>query len=299
MLDLSHLINTRNGGDVQLFNALGPNDMQSWVRPRGKSHVTIIALNGGGGGGGGFSAAAATARGGGGGGGSGSITKLMGAPIEFLPETLFINVGLGGAGGAANSLGLTGGYSTVLVRPDTSLPIPNRVLIGGAAPAGGGGAGTASIVGAAGTAGTAVVILPLGLLGAFISNAGVAGTTGGAVAGGVGTALVWGNNVIGICGGTGGGGTTSADFSGGAITGGGWFPTIPGGVAGSNRGNDGYFSQTPFAGSGGSGGGSSNLSIGGNGGIGAIACGGGGGGGGTTGGSGGNGGPGLVIISCW
>ncbi len=71
MLDLSHLINTRNGGDVQLFNALGPNDMQSWVRPRGKSHVTIIALNGGGGGGGGFSAAAATARGGGGGGGSG------------------------------------------------------------------------------------------------------------------------------------------------------------------------------------------------------------------------------------
>ena len=76
MLDFSHLPNTLNGADIQTFNALGPSDFQTWLRPRGKSMVSILCLSSGAGGGGGFSAAASTARGGGGGGGGGTITRL-------------------------------------------------------------------------------------------------------------------------------------------------------------------------------------------------------------------------------
>ena len=144
MLDFSHLANTKNGGDLQVFNALGTNDFQTWVKPRGKSMVSIIAINSGGGGGGGFSAAAASTRGGGGGGGGGAISRLTGIPIDLLPDALFINVGLGGAGGAATVAGAVGGVTFVLIRPDTALLVQNRVLQGGVA-AGGGGGGAAGV----------------------------------------------------------------------------------------------------------------------------------------------------------
>ena len=199
MLDISHLANTRNGGDVQIFNALGASDFQTWVKPRGKSMVSIIAINPGGGGGGGFSAAAATARGGGGGGGGGAISRLMSIPIDVLPDALFINVGLGGPGGAAAAAGAAGGVTMVLIRPDTVLSVQNRVLQGGVA-AGGGGAGAAAAVGAAGTASAVSGLFAMGSFGVFLSSVGVAGSAGGAVAGGVGTAVTWGSSSIAICG---------------------------------------------------------------------------------------------------
>ena len=299
MLDFVNFANARNGADYQVFNALGASDIQSWVKPRGKSHVSIITVNPGGGGGGGFSAAAATARGGGGGGGGGAIARLVGIPIDLVPDVLYILVGLGGTGGAAGTAGAPGVWSTVMIRSEASLLSQNRLLIGGSAAAAGGGGGTATVVGTAGLASSASANYPMGMFGVFVSNAGINGGAGGAIAGGVGQAVLWGNTSIGICGGAGGGGTTAADFAGGAITSAGWFPTIAGGPAGSNRGNDGFFSQVPWGASGGSGGGSSNTSIGGAGGNGAIGSGGGGGGAGVSGGAGGNGGNGLVIISCW
>ena len=68
---------------------------------------------------------------------------------------------------------------------------------------------------------------------------------------------------------------------------------------GNGRGNDGFFSLTPFSSTGGSGGASNASGTGGVGGNGAVGSGGGGGGSGTTGGAGGRGGNGLVIITCW
>jgi hypothetical protein len=113
----------------------------------------------------------------------------------------------------------------------------------------------------------------------------------------VGTTITWAATGVFNCGGAGGAGTTSADFAGGAITGSGPVPTIAGGLAGSNRGNDGFSKFLPPAFTGGSGGGSSNTGVGGAGANGRFGSGGGGGGGGTTGGTGGLGGPGLVIIT--
>ena len=50
MLDFSHLPNTANGAERQVFNALGVNDWQTWIKPRGKSMVMITSLGPGGGG---------------------------------------------------------------------------------------------------------------------------------------------------------------------------------------------------------------------------------------------------------
>jgi hypothetical protein len=292
MLDFSHIPNAANGAETFIFNALGANDWQTWVKPRGKSLVNIIAISPGGGGGNGFSAAAATARGGGGGGGSGAISRFFNIPLITLPDTLFINVALGGAPGAAAS-----GVTLVSVRPDSTTQ--NRVASAATAAAAAGGNGSAVAVGAAGLGATIISLAPtMASLGTFSSVAGQQGSAGGAVAGGVGTAVTWGNLTLPLCGGAGGGGTTSVDFAGAAINAGGWFPSLAGGLAAS-RGQDGFYSAVPFGACGGSGGGSSNAATGGAGGDGAIGCGGGGGGAGVTGGAGGKGGHGLVIINCW
>lgn len=296
MLDLSHFPNTSNGADIQIFNALGLNDWQTWVKPRGKSHLTIIAIGSGGGGGGGFSGAAATARGGGGGGGASGISRLI-IPISFLPDNLYLNVGLGGIGGAPGSAGGSGGFTFIQIRPDSLGQ--NRVMLAVGSVAGGGGGGSSTAAGAAGSAAGANGPFLFSALGLFDSNAGIAGGLGGSQTGTAGTPITWGAAAPTFSGGGGGGGTTAADFAGGGIIGGGWFPTIAGGLAGPNRGQDGFFSSVPFGSCGGTGGGASNTSNGGNGGNAAIGSGGGGGGGGVTAGSGGNGGNGLVIMQCW
>jgi hypothetical protein len=138
MLDFSHVPNVQNGADTQIFNALGINDWQTWMRPRGKTMANFILIGSGAGGGGGFSAAAATARGGGGGGGSSSLTRINNVVLDTLPSLLFINVGLGGLGGAASVAGSAGQFSLISIRPDAV--VQNRVAYSGASQAGGGGA---------------------------------------------------------------------------------------------------------------------------------------------------------------
>ena len=226
MLDFSHIANTANGSEFQVFSALGANDWQTIITPRGKTQALFIAINGGAGGGGGFSAASG-ARGGGGGGGSGGITRQH-VFTKLLPDVCYANVALGGAGGASGVAGSAGNPSLVSLQPSAAF-IQNRIA-GGGTNAGGGGAGAAASVGAAGAAGTGGSAAALGLGSLYASN-GVAGGAGGAVAGGVGTAVTWGNGTTFSSGGAGGGGTTSADIAGGAITAGGWFPSIAGGCS--------------------------------------------------------------------
>jgi hypothetical protein len=299
MLDFSHIPNAANGAETFVFNALGVNDWQTWVKPRGKSIISILAIGGGAGGGGGFSAAAAAARGGGGGGGCSGLSRMI-IPAFSLPDILYVQVGSGGVGGAAASAGAAAGLSRISVKPDSV--VQNGILLSGTGASGGGGAGSATAAGtqgAASTAATAPVCGAFSCLGISLNFiAGQIGASGGAQTGAVGNQTTWGSSGFPLSGGAGGGGTTSADFAGGAITGGGWFPTIAGGLA-ALRGQDGFYSAVPFGACGGSGGGSSNAATGGAGGDGAIGCGGGGGGAGVTGGAGGKGGHGLVIINCW
>ena len=249
MLDLSHIANAANGADIQIFNALGAIDWQTWMRPRGKSMFMALMLGGGAGGGGGFSGVAASARGGGGGGAGCNITKYI-CPMLNIPDNLFVNVALGGAGGGAGATGSspTNGYVSLQPNNTVSNLYLQSFLV---APSGGGG-GSAAAGGFAGPVGTLQTNIGLNTFGFIQSVITPLGGGGGAQTGAVGASAPW---VWSTCGGAGGGGTTSTDFAGGNITGAGWSPTLNGGAAGSNRGADGYFSQRPFAASGGAGGG--------------------------------------------
>lgn len=242
--------------------------------------LNMIIVGPGGGGGAGFAALAAAARGGGGGGASGAVTRVQISAL-LLPRILYVNPG---------SVGLP---SYIGLQP-ANVSASN---IGLAAAGGAGGAGSGAAGGAPGTAaGISNLTAAIGSwLGVHEFSAGLAGIIGGAQTGVAGGSITWGS--LGISPGASGGGTTSADFAGGNITGAGLMPANPGGAAGSNNGNPGYFRQDLLFGQGGSGGGSSNAGIGGAGGNGAPGCGGGGGGGGTTGGAGGAGGVGFIYIS--
>jgi hypothetical protein len=300
MFDFSHLPNVANGADVQVFRA--PGQWQSWIKPRGKSQVKVICLGAGAGGGAGFSAAAATARGGGGGGGGGALNVGF-FPAFMLPDVLFCFPGLGGLGGTA-AAGGAGTPSAVLTVPDINWPIASRILVSGGANAGGGGVGTAAAGGALGVAASTPSGATLPSLAQFQVTAAAAATAGGAQTGVAGAAVAL--STAFVCGGAGGGGTTSADFAGGGFTATGWMPSLAGGAAGSNRGQDGYeltpggvFSPVALGFAPGTGGGSSNAGVGGAGGNAGPGCGGGGGGAGATGGKGGDGGHGMIIIASW
>lgn len=282
---------------------------ETWVKPQGATMMNIFALSGGGGGGGGFAAAATTARGGGGGGGSSGAMRIT-IPLAFIPDILYVQAGVGGAG--VRSGGGTAGsglLSYVSISPST---VAMDVLcISGAAGPTGGGTGTAAAVGAAGVAGT-IPTLALSVLGHAIGSvglliAGQVGFAGGAVAGAVGAPGSFAQTGVCTMGGTGGAGVTGADFAGGLIT------AIAGSVisdirpqnatAGSITGSSGWSRLQPFWSYCGMGGGASNAAEGGNGGNGGPGSGGGGGGGGIAGGGlngrGGDGGPGMVVITCW
>lgn len=279
-------------GDSPLTQTFWPrgtgSEYQTWEKPRGISFVYIIVVSGGGGGGNGFSAAQTNARGGGGGGSAGTLARIF-FPALVLPDYLYVRAG---AGGPSTTSG-TGSEVAGAMTGNIPFTLMN--------PGGGnnGGNGTGAAVGAAGSSVTAINAGAMAEWGLYqVTGGGYAGVAGGAVAGAAGA-----NNVVqALSGGAGGAGTTSADFAGGNVnsnfTAG--FPTLSGGAAGSNSGQNGNFRYgiPLFFGQGGSGGGSSNTGVGGAGGNGAPGCGGGGGGGGTTGGAGGRGGPGFVIIIC-
>ncbi len=327
MLDVSH-IPSQYGSNVQVFTAnsvVAGVTWQQWIKPRGASMIHIMLLGGGGSGSSGASGAASTAAGGGGGGSSAQCIAMFNA--AFLPDTLYISVGVGGVG-VANNFGSSGIASYVSLKP-LNTPI-NHLLMqanGGAAPASRPNNATAGVAGAAGTV-TTIANCPGAGLGQFswgtaatnVSLVGMIGAVGGTNSTGVAVTLPTSGLLVSSgAGGAGLGGLNAAGALGGIVTapaGGFFFPATFTQIAATatnapgNMGSNGIsFLNKMFYHIGGSGGGSGGLGASGNatatggaGGAGGIGCGGGGGGGGFTGGTngqGGNGGDGICIITCW
>lgn len=295
MLDITGLID--DSANVCVFNTTTVSAsfvaFSEWTKPLGSKIVYIFGMSAGGGGGGGDSGASNTNRGGGGAGGSGCIGRIT-LYAGMIPDTLYIQVGAGGAGGAAETAGTDGGKTVVSVRPQSSsssfiLNLPGGNNGGGStSPSGGSGAVLVSVPSPAS--------LVLSSLGVYVGTNGLAGGAGGS-SGAVGSSKTALASSV-IMGGAGGGSADALplDYAGGNCTGAGVLPTVFGGAAGGFNGGDGVFSRKQFCSTGGSGGGSYDLGTGGRGGNGGYGSGGGGGGGGLTGGAGGNGGDGIVVI---
>jgi hypothetical protein len=308
MLDLNHFPSSKGVSDVQEFFGtaiLVGTSWQIWTKPRGKTMCHIFLLGHGGNGGLGAVGANSTAAGGGG-GGSGGQTILV-APLEAIPDVLFLS--LGGIGSGVNV------PSYICITPDVTvnnvLAIANSSNIG--ANASGGSAGTGAAAPAAATAGT----MPIGWAYTVSVLAGQAGANGGAnVVGGSITLPVTGLLVTGGCGGGGLPATATTGTNGGAYTVAGIFPAHLGGAGGAsptippNNGTSGYppIPKLSFW-YGGTGGGSTHgsasgagliASVGGSAGVG---CGAGGNGGALTGTpvitAVGQGGVGYCRIVCW
>jgi hypothetical protein len=291
MLDLSHIPNSQQ--DVKIFYAVsGSNSWQTWQKPRKCSYVWIMCIGGGGGGGGGQVVGSTV---GGSGGGSGGVSRAL-YNAQQLPDTLYVQVGLGGAGGITNSSGQSGSRSWVSLQP--VLVSQNLVQGSGTnSPAAGGASGTGvSAAGEVAIAQTTGIFLTLSN---FIGTAGQASTAYGAS---------WDTTPLTSQITSAGAGGGSSAFTGNILSSS-ISPYLPGGAygatSGSNGGNglDGFLSWKPFYSLGGSGGGSAISGSGGNGGNGGIGSGGGGGGTGNSlvnpsyiAGRGGKGGDGLVVI---
>ena len=272
MLDLSHIPNSQQ--DIKIFFSNGiANAWQTWQKPRKCQWVWIMAIGGGGGGSSSFGGSYTN------GGGTGAVTRAL-FNASHLPDTLFIQVGIGGAGaiGAAGIVaGGAGSKSYIGIRPTTST---TELIMGSGATATSGGTGES----------------PFTVnQGASISLANFISTLGVTNPGGDITPFT---SQINTPGGWHSGNTTTA---GSSILSSSISPLIQGGASVASgtggKGADGITSWKPFYSLGGAGGGGSQNGVGGNGGNGGIGSGGGWGGAGTTtGGNGGKGGDGLVVI---
>lgn len=298
---------TNNNVDKQVFNAAG-NTWQVWSKPEGRTMAYIVCIGGGGAGGAGVTNATTNViRSGGGGGGSSAITIAQ-VPFYSIPDTLYIQVALGGIGGTATAgdgnAGGNGGLSYVSCYPTTDM-FNCLVVNGSVAALGGTGGKTNSGPSAGGTAGFALTSSSttnpryLSLCN-WVSYTGVNGASGGVPS--PGSTSICSNGILNS--GPGGGGINASNSpqvgglanSADLLTS--FFKTLTGGTIGGGSGRDGYSQLKPFIFLSGSGGGSSTGGPnGGNGGFSQIGCGGGGGGASTTlAGNGGNGGNGLVMI---
>lgn len=299
--------------NIFIYNADAADSFQVWNKPAGISMVNIVTIGGGGGGGAGYhgSASLITARGGCGGAAGGLVSTTI--PAILLPDTLYLLVGKGGAGGPAytdavilnrtGSNGSSGDISYVCLYPEIN---SGSVLIQSSQTRPGGGTGGQTTTQAAATAITITNANDLKWLG-------ITGIVNTPTAAGVGstTAALSSITYVGFLTGGAGGGQIANNGSG---QGGGsvimtninaaFSISVPGGAFGVVApGSVGFFKQSPFISTGGAGGGgtynASRGGRGGNGGRGAYGCGGGGGGsGGSFNGSGGDGGDGLIIITC-
>lgn len=310
MIDICHL--DPSGGRIWVhegqWGTANPT-WKPWHKPRGKSFLYCFMTGGGGGGGGGFSAAAGSSRGGGGSGGGAGFSVAM-FPLALLPDTLYVQAGAGGLGGAAGAGGISGGVSLLCIRPFNNPGDCLLTALGG----GNGGGSSGSSGGTGGSAGTAAS--PFSMTFSYVSiyssltggNNGNAGATA-AASGATPSNRAWGGQSYFCLGGGSGAstGTDNLDFAGAAANdqGGvaitysnsGFIPNAPGGIAGGGRGADGCFGFKPLFAIGGGGGGTNGAAgVGGAGGHGRWGCGGGGGGGGVTGGAGGNGGNAVVLL---
>lgn len=319
MLDFSHIGNPKQ----QRFTTTGATTSsrwQTWHKPRNTSFIHFFVLGAGGGGGAGFTPGAVGSSPGGGGGASGAQCSIV-FLASFLPDVLYVLVGLGGQPGGPQEQffnGSSGTDSFVTIYPDST--VPNYVLcqatggLAGSTPlnstTGGtaGGAATASAIGLAPLAG-----LGFAAWGTAATNISLPGQAGSAA-----TGANNGNDValpvtgLRVTGGTSGGSIRNATGSartGGSITtpAGGVFSANSGGAA-SASGSNGFQPipnlQQYYGGTGGGSGATDGGTgpSGGAGGAAATGCGGGGGGGSFTGGTrqaGGRGGDGLVVVTWW
>ena len=308
MIDVFNIPDITSNSKVFLPNG---NVWETWQKPNNARFIYFYVIGAGGAGGGGRTGSINTGGGGGGGGSSAISVGLY--PAHLLPDILYIQVGLGSAGAAANTGAASGALSYVSIQPNTTAI--NIVMQSGGTAAGGGGGGTSTLGGSAGTAGSVWTYTnnPIALLGMVSSIAGQAGAAGGGTA----SAGISITPTLPITGGAGGGGESSnaSSFVGGSIVGSGFLPTISGGTNNSatlSSGNAGFMptnliseflsGQILFFSGGSGGGGAHSTSInGGNGGNGSYGSGGGGGGASynATGGTGGRGGDGFVLITCW
>ena len=296
MLDLSHIPNSQQ--DVQIFYAIsGSNSWQTWQKPRKCNYVWIMCIGGAGGGGGAFAQANQAYSNG---GGSGGVLRAL-YNAQQLPDTLYVQVGLGGVGGAPTLPGSSGTRSWVALQP--AVVAQNLVAGSGAAVAAGGqgsGVGTNAAGETAATQATATFFT----LSNFISTA---GNTAASAGGLIPLDKIPFTSQI-VTSGVGGGSWdlgTATRYNGASILSSSISPLIEGGLAAptsqsnATNGADGITSWKPFYSLGGAGGGSAISGSGGKGGNGGIGSGGGGGGMCATTytpGSGGKGGDGIVFI---
>jgi len=297
MLDVSHIPGSTNS--TQIFYATSGSSWQTWQKPRGAKFIQIFCLGAGAAGGSGAVSSTGTVSGGAGGNTGGLVKAIF--PALLLPDSLFIQVGLGGVGNNTGTGG-SGGISYVSMAPNASIASPVTLLIASSTTAGVGGTG-GSATGASPPAAptvTTTAVCPFLSIGIFTAVAGIQG--GNSSIGATGTSV----NALGstiITGGAGGAGktTNTIQYDGGSIISANAIltTTVNGGAAGPNAGKDGYgIISNLVCGTGGAGGGSQVAGTGGAGGQGWYGCGGGGGGASvTTRSRGGNGGDGLVIIT--
>lgn len=310
MLDFNNIV-TNVKSDQQVFNPSGVN-WQTWKKPRGVNFVYFFVIGGGGGGRAGE--VSDPPYGGIGGGGAACSIGLF--PAWALPDTLFIQVGEGGAGGTRGVNPTGGGVSSISLWPSATTPTRNNLLLR----ANGGSFSPNYLTDAPSVAENSVAASNLASLGLFrfIGGYSTSYTPTGP--------YPFAGSYVGQGGGRGGDAFNTNNTAGNAAPpyvyglGQGFnqlanAPVGAGGAAAdgaAGRGGDGTSGFVLFPGlfrmTGGTGGGGAGRATladanGGDGGHGGIGCGGGGGGGNFPGsfpGSrGGNGGPGLVIITSW
>ena len=299
MLDLSHIPNSQQ--DVQIFNAIsGSNSWQTWQKPRKCNYVWIMCIGGAGGGGGGLNQNNVVYTTG---GGSGGVSRAL-YNAQQLPDRLYVQVGVGGAGGPPSGLGVPspgspGTRSWVSLLPAAT---PQNLVQGSGNNVAAGGTSGASAAGETVINQTTATFLTLSN---FIGTAGVtAGVTAVLQAPDI-TPFSSQTVTQGAGGPSWNSGAPNTTYNGASILSSSISPLIQGGLTAptsqSNAGNgaDGITSWKPFFSTGGAGGGSAVSGSGGNGGNGGIGSGGGGGGGCAspfTAGRGGRGGDGIVFI---
>lgn len=288
---------------------------QTWRKPRGIKWVYMLGIGGGGSGGTGVNTG--TTSGSGAGGGSGSQTVVM-IPAMFVPDTLYIACGNGGAAQTTSGVaGLPGTPTYVAIEPDTGMDLNKNLLWANPSNLTSTTVATTTVAGTAGTAASAATIgyMPLAGRGFYNQLAGQAGSNGAGTAGN-GSAQTLPTTGLMVTGGSGGGGTSGASTGGGAtissptgVLGTDFFASIPvlTGAVTSTPGQAGanFIARNFIMNYGGQGGGGATITAGGSagaGGDGAPGCGGGGSGGATTTNPtlrSGAGGPGFVLIASW
>jgi hypothetical protein len=240
-------------------------EWHTWNNPRKEYTNAIILAAGAGDGGDGGNVLGAN------GGGAGAFGSIY-CPLSLLPDTLYIQVGLGGAGGTGGSVGSVGTSTYVNLYPSTSTNANNLIT----APYGGNAFRINNTLGVA-----------QGYTGVS-KGSGTGSGTAPSVISTTGNPIYPGAGGSGGVGGIGGGMTSASSL----------YPSIAG-ASGTTAGNNGFVIWKPFTVFGGCGAGSDGTT-GGNGGNGIMGSGGGGGGAGSSiNGTGGKGGDGFVIIICY